>query len=114
MTGRRLQVALLAGVLILANAQCLFACAADPCDRVPPCHKQQSKSESAPASCAHAPVLAEYRAPADTGVGLHPDVTALIDLDPLPNSFRTETMAVEEAKSPPALSERTLPTVLRV
>jgi hypothetical protein len=115
MNGRKLQVALLAGVLILANAQCLFACAADPCDRdrVPPCHKQQSKSDHATPSCAHAPVLAEYRAPVDIAK-LDPDATGTVEVVRLPHSVRPETMAVEDAKSPPALPEPALSTVLRV
>src|SRR5437868_7059126 len=93
MTGRRLQVALLSGVLILANAQCLLACAADPCDRdrVPPCHKHQSKSDAP--SCAHAPVVAEYRAPADIQMRVSLDV-AVVDFVALPASVSTETMAV--------------------
>src|SRR5882762_2400356 len=101
MNGRKLQVALLAGVLMLANAQCLLACAADPCDRdrVPPCHKHQSKSDDAPASCAHAPVLAEYRASAGVEMRASSDV-AVVEFVALPASVRTETMAIAEAKSP--------------
>src|SRR5437879_4411127 len=109
MSGRKLQVALLAGVLMLANAQCLLACAADPCDRdrVPPCHKQQSKSGDSPASCAHAPVLAEYRASADVEMRVSLDV-AVVDCVSLAAFVRTEPIAIGAAKSPPGLPERTL------
>jgi len=115
MSGRKLQIALLAGVLMLANAQCLLACAADPCDadRVPPCHKHQSKSSHAPPSCAHAPVLAEYRAPADVGIRLSPDV-AIVDFVPLRASVLTETVVAQEATSPPVLPGRSLSTALRI
>src|SRR6266478_3296908 len=94
MSGRKLQVALLAGLLVLANAQCLFACAAEPCypaaspsnsaDPLPPCHKQHqpSKQDDAPPSCAHAPLLGEYRAPAPVAVDLTL-ATRLMDCVPL-------------------------------
>src|SRR5205809_7271076 len=80
MNRSKLQVALLAGILVLANAQCLFACAAEPCipppsnsgHSLPPCHKQHqpAKQDEAPPACAHAPILGEYRAPATVAVNL--------------------------------------------
>jgi len=129
MSGRKLQVALLAGILILANAQCLFACAAEPCDPaaspassdhpIPPCHKQNqpSKQDKAPPSCAHAPLVAEYRARATVDADLTL-ATRLIDaVSPhsvsLSDPGTTEATVVEHATSPPS-PELDLSTVLRV
>src|SRR5882762_2201884 len=117
MSGRKLQVALLAGILVLANAQCLFACAAEPCypaaspstsgDTLPPCHKNHhpSKQDDAPPSCAHAPLLGEYRAPATVAVDVT-SATRLIDCVPLHSVSllspgRSGAVVLQHATSPP-------------
>src|SRR5437763_1963441 len=99
MNGRRLQVGLLAAVLILANAQCLFACAAEfsADHRPPPCHRQHqpSKPGEAPSSCADAPLVAEYRT-ANLEARLTWFATSLMDIVPA-DPVRTEAAVLRNA-----------------
>src|SRR5205807_3274449 len=76
----RLQVVLLAPLLLAANGQCVMACASELCrdSATPPCHRHHpSKSKSGGQSCAHAVLVAVGRAPITIEVRPAPSVFIL-------------------------------------
>jgi hypothetical protein len=97
MSGLRLYIVLLVAALLLVNANCLAACAAQPQEqaKVPPCHKQNG-------GCHHVPVVVDYQGPAKSPAVHAPPADSLMTPSALViRLFTPATSPAPGIESPP-------------